>query len=116
MIALSNTLATILGSLGGVAALIAAFVSVQVHRDQVQAANNAQRVDLLHIGQESLKEALLRADDENKRLRQRVDEQEKKIAAQEVELMALHRHVDIVENELKALKVAHKTLEQKTKP
>lgn len=104
MLALSDALATLLGSLGGVAAVIAAVVGYLVHRDQAKVAASAQRVDLLHIGQESLKEALLRSDLENQNLRKRVDDQEKKLIAQDVELLALNRHVDILESELKKLK------------
>lgn len=103
MFALSDVLATILGSLGGIAAVIAAVVGYLVHRDQARAAVATQRVDLLHIGQESLKEALLRADEENKKLRARIDEQEKKLMAQDVEILALNRHVDILEGQLKVV-------------
>lgn len=104
MFALTDALATILGSLGGVAAIIAAVVGYLVHKDQAESNKSAQRVDLLHVGQESLKEALLRADNENKILRGRVDEQGRKIDSQDIEILALHRHVDILENELARMK------------
>ena len=104
MLALTDVLATILGSLGGVAAVIAAVVGFLVHRDQLETAKSAQRVDLLHVGQESLKEALNRADAENKSLRDRVDQQEKKLLAQDIQILALNRHVDILEHELAKFK------------
>jgi len=104
MLALTDVLATILGSLGGVAAVIAAVVGFLVHRDQLETAKSAQRVDLLHVGQESLKEALNRADAENKSLRDRLDQQEKKLLAQDIQILALNRHVDILEHELAKFK------------
>lgn len=92
-LALSDGVGTLLGVVSGVAAFITAVVGLLIYRDNRRSKNNKKDIDLLTIGQGSLKAALDRADLENKELRFRLSKAEDHIEKQDLVIADLRAEI-----------------------
>lgn len=98
MLAVSDTVTLIFGSLGGIAAAVVALntwlLRKEGARQKIIELDRASRMDLFETSQTSLKEALLRADLENERLTLRIEKQEGIISSLRKELDVLRERLE----------------------
>lgn len=80
IIAQADPLTIIFGSLGGIAALVVAFNTVQIRREAKRQAavelEKSTRMDVFEMSQASLQAALIRSDADNIKLSARIEKQE----------------------------------------
>lgn len=93
VLALSNGVSTAVAVATSIAGFITAVVGFLIYRDNKNTKNNKKNIDLLTIGQGSLKAALDRADQENEDLRQR-------LASAEATIDVLREQITHLTNEL----------------
>lgn len=122
MLAETDLLTVMFGSLGGLAALVVAINTWLIRREAKKAKDvkdsGMRRMDTFETSQLSLQTALTRADVENERLRDQVNDQEEEIGRlklAEIELERLKLRVADQEKEIERLKAQVASLKTEVK-